>query len=334
MISQQSASFSRQQSSFSRQYSSVGSPGKEELPPLPLCDRNLGRDYWLLGESKSVKHRIGNGEGYPFKGPIRLKFAERQLLAVIEPQKGISFVKLKLNDDNFGSIAGSEAGALDDINEAESITFLSISAVDIVRVPLSSNFAICESTHNAIKFIDGNEWYQKKVLPGDFGTLAGVEVFKIGYEVQFIVCDSLRRTVYVVKEGGQILSSSQGDAQTVLADPSSVSLYCEEDNVTLKFRSPQWYLGAMTLDELMDELPPNSEPGSFVVAKDKAKPSVYNIVYLDSMWARGSATVVPMENGDVMIASGDSTLVAASLWDAVQNWDMLVKVTNYSLSLL
>jgi hypothetical protein len=194
----------------------------------------LARDYTQLGEEKSILHRIGDGAGFPFKGPLSLRFIDASTLVVIEKEKGVSFLtvsaegsgdgkkssnnapagtfnggsfKCNFNVDSNSSGNGSGSGSgnkgteLAEMNEAEAITFLNITATDICRVPLSKNIAISDTTEQTINFIDSKEWFQKKKMPGKYLGLVGVSCFSIGFEAFFAICDAVEQKVIIVKEG-------------------------------------------------------------------------------------------------------------------------------------
>ena len=302
----------------------------------------IGRDYYNIGLSGSIEYRIGNGEGYPFKGPIKIKLIDDNTsLAVIELEKGISFINLANRDSFFdgngkvesiqgASLVDSAADAMNS-NHSDSINFLNISAIDIVKIPLSPNFAVCDTSTNKVNFIDSKEWYQKKTLNGDYSRLSGILCLQVGREVQLFVCDTLQQTIFAVKEGGQLISSCCGDPNYNLNEPVSISLYTEVSIIPARFRDPSWFIGSpCSVEELMNELPETTvHPGEFFVAKDIEKKGVYNIVYVNSMCEKCSGTFTLRENGDVMLSAQDTetnTIIGRSIYDIVMKWDMLIKV--------
>lgn len=291
----------------------------------------LARDYTQLGTEKSILCRIGNGSGFPFKGPLNIRFIDGQTLAVIEKEKGISFV-------NMGVVGGGKPGALRlsadtatglrETNEADSISFLKASAVDVCRVPLSKNIAICDTSLNTINFIDNKEWFQKKAMPGRFMGLTGMACFSIGFEVYFVICSSFDKTVTIAKEGGQVMAVTSGDHSNTLEEPTGVSIYTGSADLSEAIPTPPWYVGECSAQDLRRMLPKSAEPGSFLVGKDSdiKIPKTFNIAYVDSIWQCEMATIASTENGGYILGSKDASLVQDSVWDIIRKWDMLIQV--------
>lgn len=296
----------------------------------------LARDYHELGSDKSILYRIGDGSGFPFKGPLKIRFLDAHTLAVIEIDKGISFLNINVNGyqslarsptKNSGMVAG-KAHDIADTNDSDSVSFLKATATDICRVPLSKNISISDTTSKSISFVDATEWFHKKTMPGQYLGLVGVSCFSIGFEAFFCICDSIEKSVSITREGGQVICSSCGNPANSFEDPVSMSLYTAAADLSEAIPSPPWYVGECSMEDLRYKLPDEAEPGSFLVAKDSdiESPKTYNVVYIDSIWRREMATIAQTETGTYLLGSKDASLIQDSVWDIIKNWDMLIQV--------
>ena len=298
----------------------------------------LARDYYQLGGEKSILRRIGDGNGFPFRGSTTLRFIDETTLAVIEQDKGISFLYVHI-DQKGKFIASKEKNTqrtgdrgtdMADTNEADTVSFLSVTATDVCKVPLSKNIAICDTTTKAINFVDENEWFQKKVMPKTFVGLSAVSCFSIGFEVLFVICDKIEQSVTICREGGQVLFSSFGDPGNTFQEPVSMSVYSGQADLSEGIPTPSWYVGECSADDLQAKIQNDAKPGSFLVAKDKdiQSPKTYNIVYVNSIWRREMGTIVENTDGTYLLASKDASLIQDSVSDIIKTWDMLIKVSS------
>lgn len=284
----------------------------------------LARDYDALGTEKSILQRIGDGRGYPFRGPIKIRFIDANTLAVIEISKGISFLSIDSSDN----VVLGNGTKIEDTNDLDAILFLKVAASDVCRVPLSKDIAVCDTISKSLNFINSKEWFQHKRMPTNMVNLVAISCFQMGYEAYFSIYDGDEKSLAICKEGGQVVASCVGDPSNVFDSVVSVSMFDGDAQLSKSIPVPSWYMGVCTAEVLFNALDDESEPGSFVVAKDAniKTPVTFNVVYIDSLWRKNTATIAKNTTGEYLLASKDATLLQISVWEVIKKWDMVIKV--------
>lgn len=132
----------------------------------------IGRDF-RFGTVGSVKAIFGDNLGHPYVGPLKIKFLDAHLLAVIDKFHG-----LHIQTSN-GKILYSVAPAQYKINKLSHkemtsvelpdktdnvISYLDIAVKDVCAIPMTKNIAVCDMMDDNIKVLNREEWYKDREM--------------------------------------------------------------------------------------------------------------------------------------------------------------------------
>jgi hypothetical protein len=175
----------------------------------------MGRDFAAMGTEDGVKTKYGDGGGYPYPGPVRMRFIDRNTFLVVDSNKTLSVQNLA------GKVLGNVspestrpivvADDLDDENEDQDeyaafqkypstvITtnenYLDMEAVDAVPIPHTNNLAVCDGLNDRVVLMNKREFTIEDTIGKqgfqtmEFSGISGIDCFQLGDDVVYCVSE-------------------------------------------------------------------------------------------------------------------------------------------------
>ena len=168
----------------------------------------IGRDFDLFGTNGNILASFGDNQDLPFIGPVKVKFVDRNRLAVIDKDRGLHIQNLNGNIEAYimpqkhvlteveqarelvkqkkeqlanekkeleeydqESEAESVAG-LEDLGheeDGEPTNYMDLSISDLCTIPMSTNIAVCDILTTTLKQVDRVDWVIERHLGEERG---------------------------------------------------------------------------------------------------------------------------------------------------------------------
>jgi len=271
----------------------------------------MGRDFQAMGTEDGVKMRYGDGGNYPYMGPIRVRFIDKNTIAVIDANKVVSLQNLggkcmlrgapieqkpppKDDDDDSDDGYGAK--------EVDKTHYIDLNPSDLVAFPGTSNLAVTDEKLHKFLHINKRTWeveneYGKEgQKAGEFKGISGVDCFKLGTDVLFCISEAQQHRIQVLSETGEplaafgggneggFLQSGHGDDSFFF--PLGISAFLEPNKRNPgslgDTHYPRWYLGEASIDEIEAKLADEYIAGHFFVGRRPGFPHIFDLVYVTS----------------------------------------------------